>query len=86
MATFQQPAAVSMRISPLLLSLLLLFSLQWADGVYVPPGPKYPCPAEPKQIYPCVCLQGADTGLVWHRLSLFLLFFFPSINQLYLHL
>ena len=63
LATFQH-GLQQQRISTLLLSLILLFSLQWADSVYIPPGPKYPCPTEANQLYPCVCLQGADTGLV----------------------
>ena len=53
--------------SMLLLLLLVISSVQWANSVYVPPGPKYPCPEEPKQIYPCVCLQGGDTGLVFYK-------------------
>ncbi|XP_076240875.1 insulin like growth factor binding protein acid labile subunit convoluted [Calliopsis andreniformis] len=47
---------------------MILFPLLWAlvlpaMGGYVPPGPRFRCPREPKYIYPCVCLRGSDRGL-----------------------
>ncbi|XP_059473755.1 chondroadherin-like protein [Neocloeon triangulifer] len=35
----------------------------WCGGVYVPPGPKYACPADPRSIFPCECQGGGDDGL-----------------------
>lgn len=32
-------------------------------GGYVPPGPRFSCPKEPKYVYPCVCVRGSDRGL-----------------------
>ncbi|CAK9833600.1 Protein artichoke [Anthophora retusa] len=47
---------------------MILFPLLWililpAMGGYVPPGPRFRCPNEPKYIYPCVCVRGSDRGL-----------------------
>ncbi|BES97939.1 LRR_TYP [Nesidiocoris tenuis] len=50
---------------PALLSLVTLLAI-WAqtDAVYVPPGPKYPCPFErPRLFYPCRCTAGSDVGV-----------------------
>ncbi|CAB0019136.1 unnamed protein product [Nesidiocoris tenuis] len=50
---------------PALLSLVTLLAI-WAqtDAVYVPPGPKYPCPYErPRLFYPCRCTAGSDVGV-----------------------
>jgi len=30
---------------------------------YIPPGPKYLCPVNPRTIFPCHCLSGGDDGL-----------------------
>lgn len=48
------------------LALQLLVRVQLAGGIYIPPGPKYPCPEEKKQVYPCECVQSGDTGIVLH--------------------
>lgn len=57
------PSRMSSRIL-FLLPFLFLLHLQVSYCVYIPPGPKYPCPQEPRLIYPCLCIRGADTGLV----------------------
>lgn len=48
------------------LPLQLLLQVHLASGIYIPPGPKYPCPEEKNQVYPCVCVQSGDTGIVLH--------------------
>jgi Leucine-rich repeat (LRR) protein len=45
------------------LLLLLLAILNVATAVYIPPGPKYECPAKENQIFPCKCDRGSDIGL-----------------------
>ncbi|XP_060827399.1 insulin-like growth factor-binding protein complex acid labile subunit [Bombus pascuorum] len=49
---------------------MILFPLLWVlivppaiMGGYVPPGPRFRCPKEPKYVYPCVCVRGSDRGL-----------------------
>ena len=47
----------------ILLPLLLVLLLPAIMGGYVPPGPRFRCPKEPKYIYPCACVRGSDRGL-----------------------
>ncbi|XP_043785504.1 insulin-like growth factor-binding protein complex acid labile subunit [Apis laboriosa] len=48
---------------------MISFPLLWISilpaimGGYVPPGPRFRCPNEPKYIYPCACARGSDRGL-----------------------
>lgn len=32
-------------------------------GIYIPPGPRYPCPERQNLLHPCICVQGSDKGL-----------------------
>ncbi|XP_017761511.1 PREDICTED: toll-like receptor Tollo [Eufriesea mexicana] len=43
--------------------LLWILVLHAVMGGYVPPGPRFRCPREPKYIYPCECVRGSDRGL-----------------------
>ncbi|CAD1469924.1 unnamed protein product [Heterotrigona itama] len=47
----------------ILLPLLWVLLLPAIMGGYVPPGPRFRCPKEPKYIYPCACVRGSDRGL-----------------------
>jgi hypothetical protein len=46
--------------------LLSLFLAGLAQGGYIPPGPRYPCPPQHAILYPCRCEKGSDTGLSLH--------------------
>jgi hypothetical protein len=48
---------------PLSTSFLLLTTASFVLAIYIPPGPKYRCPDNPKPIFPCVCESGGDDGL-----------------------
>lgn len=55
---------------PLLLffseAMLLVELLLWlgvAHAIYIPPGPKFPCPPQKQLLYPCKCTKGTDTGI-----------------------
>lgn len=48
------------------LPLLWISILPAIMGGYVPPGPRFRCPNEPKYIYPCACARGSDRGLYVH--------------------
>ncbi|XP_017884489.2 toll-like receptor 3 [Ceratina calcarata] len=60
----------SMLFGPSAINKMTVFPLLWAlllpaviIAGYVPPGPRFRCPREPKFIYPCVCVRGSDRGL-----------------------
>jgi hypothetical protein len=42
---------------------ILLLGASIAFAGYIPPGPKYRCPADSRPLYPCVCNGGGDDGL-----------------------
>ncbi|XP_065336197.1 protein artichoke-like [Cloeon dipterum] len=46
-----------------LLVALVVTSSGVSDAIYIPPGPKYPCPTDQKSIFPCRCVSGSDDGL-----------------------
>jgi hypothetical protein len=50
-----------MYLAHLLVASALLLGETFAG--YIPPGPKYRCPEDPRSIFPCQCLSGSDNGL-----------------------
>lgn len=43
--------------------IFLLFWFAVGQAVYIPPGPKFPCPPQANFLYPCKCTRGTDTGI-----------------------
>ncbi|XP_048514607.1 chaoptin isoform X2 [Athalia rosae] len=42
---------------------LVVIATSVVHGIYVPPGPRYPCPRRQTLFHPCVCVKGSDKGL-----------------------
>lgn len=40
-----------------------MLAINIVSSIYIPPGPKYECPAKDSQIFPCKCDRGSDIGL-----------------------